>query len=196
MNDFFPALTGGPLTGGEYELWQFHAHWGNENSHGSEHTVDGHTYAAELHLVHWNRTAYPSPNVAAGESDGLAVLGLFMEVGEEDHPEFAKLIPYLEKITHCGDKVPTTSASIDPSEFLPQQGQPKKIWTYQGSLTTPPLLESVIWLVFQKPIKISESQLKVMRQLFCTGKEDKNPTNMVNNYRPPLLLGSRVVKEM
>ena len=33
---------------GEYELWQFHAHWGSEDGHGSEHTVDGKNYAAEV----------------------------------------------------------------------------------------------------------------------------------------------------
>ena len=32
----------------EYELWQFHAHWGNDSSKGSEHTVEGKTYAAEV----------------------------------------------------------------------------------------------------------------------------------------------------
>ena len=35
----------------EYELWQFHAHWGNDSSKGSEHTVDGKTYAAEVSTV-------------------------------------------------------------------------------------------------------------------------------------------------
>ena len=39
-HDLFSALTGGPLEG-EYQLAQFHAHWGGENSRGSEHTVDG-----------------------------------------------------------------------------------------------------------------------------------------------------------
>ena len=34
----------------------------------------------QLHLVHWNRSKYDSPNVAAGEPDGLAVLGIFLEV--------------------------------------------------------------------------------------------------------------------
>ena len=32
----------------EFELWQFHAHWGNTNGHGSEHTVDGKSYPAEV----------------------------------------------------------------------------------------------------------------------------------------------------
>lgn len=36
----FLALSGGPLEG-SYQLAQFHAHWGGENSRGSEHTVDG-----------------------------------------------------------------------------------------------------------------------------------------------------------
>ena len=42
-------LIGGPLND-EYELWQFHAHWGSKDGQGSEHTVDGKNYAAELHL--------------------------------------------------------------------------------------------------------------------------------------------------
>ena len=85
------ALKGGPLNG-EYELWQFHAHWGNDEKKGSEHTVDGKCYAAELHLVHWNRTNYPSPNVAAGQGDGLAVLGLFIELGKIFHKKSNKCI--------------------------------------------------------------------------------------------------------
>ena len=94
-------------------MWQLHAHWGDDDCRGSEHTVDGKMYPAEvslihsvksnqtnyhiesksntiynsifnlifqLHLVHWNRSKYDSPNVAAGEPDGLAVLGIFLEV--------------------------------------------------------------------------------------------------------------------
>ena len=41
-------MKGGPLDKAEYELWQFHAHWGNDSSHGSEHTIDGKDYAAEV----------------------------------------------------------------------------------------------------------------------------------------------------
>jgi hypothetical protein len=43
----FSGLSGGPLTG-EYELLQFHAHWGADNDHGSEHPVDGRAFAAEV----------------------------------------------------------------------------------------------------------------------------------------------------
>ena len=34
----------------------------------------------QLHLVHWNRSKYASPNEAAGQPDGLAVLGIMLTV--------------------------------------------------------------------------------------------------------------------
>jgi carbonic anhydrase len=47
---------------------------------GSEHTVDGKEYSGELHLVHWNKTKYGSFAEALGQPDGLAVLGVFLQV--------------------------------------------------------------------------------------------------------------------
>lgn len=41
------VLRGGPLSG-PYRLRQFHLHWGAADDHGSEHTVDGVQYAAEV----------------------------------------------------------------------------------------------------------------------------------------------------
>merc|ERR1712240_817155 len=92
------SLTGGALQG-EYQLWQFHAHWGDCDEKGSEHTVEGKMYPAELHLVHWNKSKYSSPNEAAGEPDGLAVLGMFLEVGEK-HEELDKAMRAMK----CGCK--------------------------------------------------------------------------------------------
>ena len=47
----FPArvynVSGGGLTG-VYTTVQFHFHWGPDNSVGSEHTVNGKEYAAEV----------------------------------------------------------------------------------------------------------------------------------------------------
>ena len=38
------------LLEGDYHLGQFHFHWGSAVDKGSEHTVDGRRYFAELHL--------------------------------------------------------------------------------------------------------------------------------------------------
>ena len=37
-------------------------------------------YFLQLHLVHWNRSKYASPNEAAGQPDGLSVLGIMLTV--------------------------------------------------------------------------------------------------------------------
>ncbi|CAL4097252.1 unnamed protein product, partial [Meganyctiphanes norvegica] len=66
-----------------YNLAQFHFHWGCENNRGSEHTVDGNRYAMELHLVHYN-TNYGNLSEALKYDDGLAVLGIFFDVGAEN----------------------------------------------------------------------------------------------------------------
>lgn len=42
-----PDLSGGPLKH-KYRLEQFHWHWGSANNKGSEHTVNGQMYAAEV----------------------------------------------------------------------------------------------------------------------------------------------------
>jgi len=60
---------------------QFHIHWAKPNLGGSEHTFNGKQYFGELHIVHYN-TKYESLSVAADKSDGLAVLGFFIEVNE------------------------------------------------------------------------------------------------------------------
>lgn len=189
VNGCGSSLSGGPLMDSEYELWQFHAHWGSDNSKGSEHTIDGKEYASELHLVHWNKK-YDNPNTAAGQPDGLCVLGMLIEVGEK-HEEFDKVIQMLGKIKNKNDKTSEIeSAGIDCNKLLPKT---HAFWTYDGSLTTPPLLESVTWIVFQTPIQVSEEQIAAMRAMnFGTDDSEK----MVNNYRPPCPLGDRNIRKM
>ena len=36
----------------EYRLWQIHFHWGPDDNSGSEHTIDGQKFPAEVHFVH------------------------------------------------------------------------------------------------------------------------------------------------
>lgn len=43
----FLELVGGPLDG-RYVLEQFHCHWAETSDKGSEHTMNGKTYAGEV----------------------------------------------------------------------------------------------------------------------------------------------------
>uniref|UniRef100_A0A2K5DZE5 Carbonic anhydrase n=1 Tax=Aotus nancymaae TaxID=37293 RepID=A0A2K5DZE5_AOTNA len=158
------VLKGGPLDG-TYRLIQFHFHWGSTDGQGSEHTVDKKKYAAELHLVHWN-TKYGDFGKAAQQPDGLAVLGIFLKGKSADFTNF------------------------DPRGLLPES---LDYWTYPGSLTTPPLLESVTWIVLKEPISVSSEQMLKFRKLHFNG--DGEPEElMVDNWRPAQPLKSRQIK--
>ncbi|XP_014239068.1 carbonic anhydrase 2 isoform X2 [Trichogramma pretiosum] len=188
-------LTGGPLMDDVYKLEQYHCHWGCSDSRGSEHTVDGQAFAGELHLVHWNTTKYKTFAEAARAPDGLAVLGVFLKAGKahEELEKIARLLPY---VSHKDDNLPINE-SIDPSKLLPDDNG---YWTYLGSLTTPPCNESVTWILFKRYIEVSHHQLNVFRNLrkFPRGEEcpcHENHGVVINNFRPPLPLGNRVLRE-
>ncbi|XP_026474423.1 carbonic anhydrase 13 [Ctenocephalides felis] len=188
-------LQGGPLHD-VYSLEQFHCHWGCSDGRGSEHTVDGKSFSGELHLVHWNKNKYETFTEAAGMPDGLAVLGVFLKVGEK-HEELDKLVKLLPYVMHKGDKV-TIPGPLDPAKLIPEN---KKYWTYPGSLTTPPCSESVTWILFKEPIEVSHEQLEAFRSLRCYDVAEDCPCDdlhggqVINNYRPPLPLGNRDIRE-
>ncbi|KAM8727121.1 carbonic anhydrase isoform 1-T2 [Acanthopagrus schlegelii] len=179
------TLTGGPISG-TYRLRQFHFHWGASDDRGSEHTVNGIKFPCELHLVHWN-TKYPSFGEAASQPDGLAVVGVFLKIGAAN-PRIQKVLDSLDAIKTKGKQ--STFDNFDPKTLLPAS---LDYWTYDGSLTTPPLLESVTWIVLKEPISVSPAQMAMFRELLFSG-EGESPCCMVDNYRPPQPLKGRQVR--
>ena len=57
-----------------------HMHWGTQSSGGSEHTFNYQQTFGEMHFVHYN-TKYPNISAAVQQPDGLAVLGVMLQVG-------------------------------------------------------------------------------------------------------------------
>ncbi|XP_050422152.1 carbonic anhydrase 2 [Adelges cooleyi] len=187
-------LSGGPL-GHKYKLEQFHCHWGCTSTKGSEHTVDGVAYAGELHLVHWNCDKYNSFYEAIDHPDGLAVVGVFLKAGDKCHQELEKIVSHISQVALRNQSAPIAN-TIDPAALLPED---VTYWTYHGSLTTPPCSECVTWIMFKNPIEVSERQLNAFRSMrMKTPEECSEPhggPQLVNNYRPPLPLGNRVLRE-
>lgn len=126
--------------GGRFDAVQFHFH------HPSEHTVNGKAYPAEVHLVHKN---------AKGD---LAVLGIFIEFSPQDNPAFDALVARLPKAE--GDSVRFASP-VDLATLLEDHpGEAEPIYTYHGSLTTPPCSEGVKWTVRARPMHASHRQMQ------------------------------------
>uniref|UniRef100_A0A8C0MT03 Carbonic anhydrase n=1 Tax=Canis lupus familiaris TaxID=9615 RepID=A0A8C0MT03_CANLF len=94
---------------------QFHLHWGASDDHGSEHTVDGVKYAAELHLVHWN-PKYNTYGEALKQPDGIAVVGIFLKIGREKG-EFQLFLMHWTKLRQRARRRPSTK--FDPSCLFP-----------------------------------------------------------------------------
>ncbi|XP_055966198.1 carbonic anhydrase 14 isoform X1 [Sorex fumeus] len=173
----------------KYAAAQLHLHWGQRGRPwGSEHHVDSEATAAELHIVHYDADSYSSLGEAALRPQGLAVLGVLMEVGDAPNPAYEHILSHLPEVQY---KDQTTSVQpFNVRELLPEQ-----LWQffrYNGSLTTPPCSQTVLWTVFKHRARISQAQLeKLQETLFTTETEPSEP--LVQNYRSPQPLNQRTV---
>jgi len=184
-------LRGGQLSG-DYQILQLHFHWGANDNQGSEHTVDGKKYPLELHVVH----------VKVGEADpvytpkGLSVTGFMFEVdGDNDNAALAPLTNALAQIEVADSQVDFSAVGFSLVDLLkpvaPIDGATRssRYSTYEGSLTTPPCAESVEWINFLTPLKISKAQLAAFRKI-----DDNKMKDIVDNFRPPQPLNGRTVR--
>uniref|UniRef100_A0A8D2JH81 Carbonic anhydrase n=1 Tax=Varanus komodoensis TaxID=61221 RepID=A0A8D2JH81_VARKO len=147
-----PRVAGGLAS---YRAAQLHLHWGSEHSRaGSEHTVDGHRYAGEIHVVHYS-SRFASIKEAQGEPGGLAVLAAFLEVGPEENKPYQHILNHLEAVQDKGEE--TSIATFDVATLLPSSLD--RYFRYNGSLTTPPCYQTVNWTVFNQTIRLSQEQV-------------------------------------
>jgi carbonic anhydrase len=129
------------LDGVTYSLAQFHFHT------PAEHTLDGRTFDAELHLVH------RSP---AGK---VAVIALLLRSGAEN-PALRALFDALPMDPSPPRAVP--GKTVDISALVPVA---PRFLSYDGSLTAPPCTEGVHWLVVvpDPPLDLPEADLAKLR---------------------------------
>ncbi|KAG9332772.1 hypothetical protein JZ751_014871 [Albula glossodonta] len=173
---------------GRYTAVQMHLHWGGWDleASGAEHTLDGIRYMAELHVVHYNSDKYKSFAEAKDKSDGLAVLAFFYEDGHFENTYYSDFISNLAKVKYAGQSMNISSLNV--RSMLPENLS--QFYRYQGSLTTPPCYESIIWTVFDTPIMLSHNQI---RKLESTLMDHDNKT-LWNDYRMAQPLNDRVVE--
>ncbi|XP_035245000.1 carbonic anhydrase 6 [Anguilla anguilla] len=171
-----------------YTAVQMHLHWGGWDleASGSEHTLDGIRYMAEMHVVHYNSDKYSSFTEARDKPDGLAVLAFIYEDGHFENTYYSDFIANLAKVKYAGQSM--TITSVDVRSMLPENLS--HFFRYQGSLTTPPCYESILWTVFDTPITLSHNQI---RKLESTLMDHENKT-LWNDYRIAQPLNARVVE--
>ncbi|XP_062380520.1 carbonic anhydrase 9-like isoform X2 [Sardina pilchardus] len=181
-------VSGGGLSTA-YNSLQFHLHWGNSSSPGSEHTVDGKRYPMELHIV--NAKSIYNGNLAKilQDSEGLAVLGFFIEVdsGTTDQPASWRTLTYhLASITEKDQSADITGISMND---LISGVDTSSYHRYLGSLTTPNCNEAVVWTVFKNPIKVSKNLIDLFSTTVRVG--NRSSPLMTNVYRSVQPLNGR-----
>ncbi|XP_065320302.1 carbonic anhydrase 7-like isoform X1 [Gordionus sp. m RMFG-2023] len=184
-------IGGGPLAN-NYQLDHFHFHWGYENRKGSEHRINGKSYDAEIHFVHWNHKDSQSIAEASNYYQGLCVMGVFLKIGEES-AEFDKIINNLKYVRNYREHL-LVDEELDIFKYLPNDLT--QYWTYPGSLTTPPFLETVTWILLKNAIEISSSQLGELFNLYSSDMTGEGQCqHMRNIFRDPQPLNGRIVRK-
>ncbi|KAI0227231.1 Carbonic anhydrase 1 [Lamellibrachia satsuma] len=180
-------VRGGVLTQNSYILEGFHFHWGENKKTGSEHFVDGRQFPLEMHLIHRLERKSATPK----DAKDLAIFGVLFEESEIDNLAFKSVIDGLGRT-----KFKDEETQLD--EFRLRHMLPYDMntyYTYNGSLTTPPCTESVTWIVFKNPIKMSRDQLSAFRIRKALPENDSaaHSSSMSNNYRPLQPIGVRQI---
>jgi len=142
------------LQGTNYELKQLHFHT------PSEHLLNGHQSDMEIHFVHEDR------------NHSIAVIGIFVDKGTQNKA-FQNVVNLLKEDK---DLKENSSISVNIQSLIPINS--KKI-TYNGSFTIPPCTEGLKWIVFEKPIQLSNQQIEFYRKKYFY--PSNRPVQPLNN---------------
>jgi len=203
----------------KYVPMQIHIHFDPIHADGSEHTVNGKKYFAEIHIVH-RREKYKQKKSFMAHDNGLLVIGMFVEKQKKGHRLSQDLdFTYEWSINKPARKEPNQGTSFAMQIFtkgakqckLP--GKSKKLrpfplaWlfptgcrdgdvyegydyvNYKGSLTTPPCSEIVDWFVITGKTLHVNAEDAKAFQWVKNGDDGK----MMGNNRPVQPLNGRPV---
>jgi carbonic anhydrase len=146
------------LNGHSFDLKQFHFHTPSENH------IKGKSYPMEAHLVH------------ADKAGNLAVVAVMFEEGAANSA-MADLWKQIPK--KAGDKH-SLSSKVNVSSLLPEN---RDYYRFNGSLTTPPCTEGVVWLVMKNSVSVSKQQIETFSNVMHHA--NNRPVQAINS-RPVL----------
>uniref|UniRef100_A0ACD5YHD5 Uncharacterized protein n=1 Tax=Avena sativa TaxID=4498 RepID=A0ACD5YHD5_AVESA len=127
----------------DYVLQQVHWHV------PSEHTINGTRLDMEMHMVHQD------------SSKARAVLSVFFSKRQPGDPSklLTGLEPYFKRLARKNNMDEDVTELVDPSPWVDKTSG---YYRYEGSLTTPPCSEGVIWTIMSKVKHVKEEQVKLL----------------------------------
>jgi carbonic anhydrase len=125
----------------------------------SEHQLSGNSFPMEVQFYHRSSNGLKQVIMSA-----LAISG--------------RESPWFELLWQISSTQPQFQSSnsfpFDPSQVVPDR---QTYYNYEGSLTHPPCLEGVQWIVMNTPVQLSADQLNRFRSLFGSNNRPIQPLN-------------------
>ncbi|KAB5554157.1 hypothetical protein PHYPO_G00046960 [Pangasianodon hypophthalmus] len=182
------CVSGGPLSY-TYTLQEIRLHFGSDDTHGSEHLINGNAFPGEVQLIHYNQDLYLNYSEAEKSPHGVAIVSLFMKISEPTNPFLLRMLSreIITRITYKNDAYEL--AGLDLEELYPETW---RFITYEGSLTVPPCLETVTWILMNKPVYVSHIELQSLR-LLSQNTVSQIFLSLSDNYRPQQSLNQRCI---
>ncbi|XP_019700731.1 carbonic anhydrase 3-like [Harpegnathos saltator] len=161
------TVSGGPLMNDEYEFYDAHFLWGEEDCRGAEHTINGTWFSMECHMVHWNRR-YLTFDECLKHRDGLCILAYLFLVQsgscQWNNIKFERISENLKNIQNAGSetKIPSNSLS-----WMRIATECPSYYTYHGSYNLDDVdnPECAQWIVFPAITPIRHCQVNEFRKL-------------------------------
>uniref|UniRef100_A0A673AAJ4 Receptor-type tyrosine-protein phosphatase gamma n=1 Tax=Sphaeramia orbicularis TaxID=375764 RepID=A0A673AAJ4_9TELE len=185
-DDYFVRGAGLP---GRFKAEKMEFHWGqSDGSAGSEHSVNGRRFPVEMQIYLYNSDDFDSLSAAIKERRIIAAMTIFFEV---NNPAVDPIIQGLKGVVHHEKE--TNLKSFILRDLLPSSVD--SYYRYTGSLTTPPCSKVVEWIIFSRPVYVSQSQLEAFYNILTTEQQDhvKSVEYLRNNFRPLQDLDNRKV---
>ncbi|XP_062193577.1 alpha carbonic anhydrase 7-like [Phragmites australis] len=164
-HDFMLNFKGGngelTIQGKEYTLQQVHWHA------PSEHTVNGTGFEAEMHMLH------EDPSKARA-----VVSVLFSTKAGRPSKLLTDLEPYFKRLAGKENAQEEVKGPIDPAAWIDKASG---YYRYDGSLTTPPCTEGVIWTIMSKVANASKEQIDLLKSVSKPAKSNARPAQKINS---------------
>ncbi|XP_066984726.1 carbonic anhydrase 2-like [Macrobrachium rosenbergii] len=178
------TIEGGPFLT-PYVVVQYHFHWGDNDTSGSEHTIDRQRYLGEIHMVVYN-ASLGSIGEAFGVHQGIYEIAILLEESPFDNIKLDSITSGLSQVILSQSK--TELRPFPLFNLLPDNLE--EFFFYDGSITAPvPTCdENAAFVVFSNPIPISRNQMAQFYNL-----ENAAGFKITNNFRRLQPLNDRTV---
>jgi len=122
----------------------------------SEHRFLDEYYPIEVHFV-----------MKSPKTGRYAVRGVFFDISNIDESDFwSGIAPYLYSVRNPGAwiKLPSVN-TLNIMKIFQKAGINNKVYNYQGSLTTPPCSQNVIWDILSAPQPVSVETYNLLKKI-------------------------------